>query len=101
MKVIGIDIGTTSICGISVDTESGRVLKSETLPNDAFIKTDFEFERIQDPEKIMNRVFEILSRLEPQNASAIGFSGQMHGIVYTDKNGNTHTVYGDLVTVAA
>ena len=64
----------------------------------AFIKTDFEFERIQDPEKIMNRVFEILSRLEPQNASAIGFSGQMHGIVYTDKNGNAHTLYGNLVT---
>lgn len=88
MKVIGIDIGTTSICGISVDTDSGRVLKSETLPNDAFIKTDFEFERIQNPEKIMDKVEELLSRLEPQNASAIGFSGQMHGIVYTDKNGN-------------
>lgn len=87
MKVIGIDIGTTSICGISVDIESGSVIKSETLQNDSFIKAEKEFERIQNPELIMDKVFELVSLLDIQDASAIGFSGQMHGIVYTDKSG--------------
>ena len=30
MNVIGLDIGTTTICGIAVDAESGKLLKSVT-----------------------------------------------------------------------
>lgn len=35
MKAIGIDIGTTTICGILMDAVSGTVLMTKTLPNDA------------------------------------------------------------------
>ena len=88
MKIIGIDIGTTSICGVAVETENGEILKSLTKPNNSFIKTEKSYEKIQDTDVIMNSVFEILSELDSAGASAIGFSGQMHGIVYTDENGN-------------
>lgn len=88
MKIIGIDIGTTSICGVAVETESGEILKSLTKPNNSFIKTERNYEKIQDTDMIMQSVFEILSELDADNASAIGFSGQMHGIVYTDENGD-------------
>ena len=37
MNVIGLDIGTTTICGIAVDADTGRLLKSVTLDNDSFI----------------------------------------------------------------
>ena len=30
MKAIGIDIGTTSICGIVIDLDSGDIIKSRT-----------------------------------------------------------------------
>lgn len=88
MKVIGIDIGTTGICGVCADSESGEILKSVSLPNESFVKTEVEFERIQDTAVIMNTVNDILYSLDATNASAIGFSGQMHGIVYTDADGN-------------
>lgn len=88
MKTIGIDIGTTSICGVAVDTENGEILKSLTKPNNSFIKSEKSYEKIQDTDVIMNSVYEILSELDSADASAIGFSGQMHGIVYTDESGN-------------
>lgn len=88
MKVIGIDIGTTSICGICADAENGRIIKSVTLPNNSFISTDKEYERIQDTEIIMSAVYSLLDELDAKSADAIGFSGQMHGIVYTDAEGN-------------
>ena len=88
MKIIGIDIGTTSICGVAVETESGEIITSLSKPNNSFIKSEKSYEKIQDTDIIMNSVYEILSELDAENASAIGFSGQMHGIVYTDENGN-------------
>ena len=88
MKVIGIDIGTTGICGVCADSESGEIIKSVSLPNESFIKTENDFERIQDTSVIMNTVCSILESLGASDASAIGFSGQMHGIVYTDTNGD-------------
>ncbi len=87
MKVIGIDIGTTSICGVLVDTDSGDILKSFTKENAAFLETENDFERIQDPNKIMGSVCSLLSELMDSSVKAIGFSGQMHGIVYTDECG--------------
>ena len=86
MKIIGIDIGTTSICGIVFDTESKNIIASKTLPNNSFIKTVNSYEKIQNPEMIMNTVHEILDGFYSEDVSAIGFSGQMHGIVYTDES---------------
>ncbi len=88
MNFIGIDIGTTSICGIVFDADRKSIIKSVTLPNNSFIKSDNAFEKIQDIEIIMNTVYDILGQLLESDAAAIGFSGQMHGIVYTDANGN-------------
>lgn len=87
MKLIGIDIGTTSICGVSVDAESGDIIKSVTKPNNSFIATDKSYEKIQNPDLIIETVYSVISELDISAADAIGFSGQMHGIVYTDING--------------
>ncbi len=87
MKVIGIDIGTTSICGVCVDADSGAIIRSVTLDNNSFIKTENPYEKIQDSAVIMAAVGSILGELNAAQADAIGFSGQMHGILYTDTNG--------------
>jgi len=86
MKFIGIDIGTTSICGVAA-TENGVILDSVTLPNASFIQTEAEYERIQNPSVIIETVNSVLEKLGASDATAIGFSGQMHGILYTDSNG--------------
>lgn len=91
MKVIGIDIGTTSICGVVLDAENGKVYKSKTVNSEAFIDTPFEWEKIQDVEKIVAIASKILdSFLEDSEDEilAIGLTGQMHGIVYVDADGH-------------
>ena len=83
MNVIGLDIGTTTICGIAVDAQSGELLKSKTLDNGSFIGGK-PFEKIQSPEMIIEKVTAIAAELfeEFQPVCAIGITGQMHGIVY-------------------
>ncbi len=87
MKILGIDIGTTGICGVITDTESGEMLRSLTRKNASFISSDNEFERIQDADSIFDIVFGIIDELFDEDVSAIGFSGQMHGILYTNETG--------------
>lgn len=87
MEAIGIDIGTTSICGVVIDTDTGAVLRVISKDSNAFIKTEKEYEKIQSVEKIFSLVLEILHSLINEECGVIGVTGQMHGIVYTDKKG--------------
>lgn len=88
MNVIGLDIGTTTICGIAVDAQSGELLKSKTLDNGSFIGGK-PFEKIQSPEMIIEKVTALAAELfeEFEPVCAIGITGQMHGIVYLDSDG--------------
>lgn len=88
MKAVGIDIGTTSVCGVVIDADTGEMINSCTKNSDAFIKTDNEWEKIQSVERIMSVANEILENFIDNDVAVIGVTGQMHGIVYTDKNGN-------------
>lgn len=87
MQAIGIDLGTTSICGVIIDTVSGKVLNSKTVDSNAFIETENSWEKIQSPEKIIAIAKDILDEFITDDTAVIGVTGQMHGIVYTDKNG--------------
>lgn len=86
MKILGIDIGTTSITALLLDTEKKEVIKSQTLKNDTFIEGK-AFEKIQDPIAIIEKVKSAVSDVCQENIpDAIGVTGQMHGIIYLDKN---------------
>jgi len=90
MKAIGIDLGTTSICGVLLDTQNGNVLSTKTISSDAFIVTENEWEKIQDVRKIIGIATDILDgflKEFPDDVVAIGITGQMHGIVYVDAEG--------------
>ncbi len=89
MKTIGIDIGTTTISAVVMDTEKRKLLASKTVPNGSFIRTEREWERIQDVKLLMKKAKEILDELILQHpdTEAIGLTGQMHGILYTDGEG--------------
>ena len=39
MKAIGLDIGTTTICGVLVDAKTGELLDAKTLTNDSVIES--------------------------------------------------------------
>lgn len=90
MYSIGLDIGTTSVCGILHSIENGEIIKSVTLPNDTFITTANEWEKIQDTKKLLIILQKVLDTLLAENlpVQSIGITGQMHGIVYLDEFGN-------------
>lgn len=90
MKTIGIDIGTTTISGVVLDAEAGAVAASKTVDNGSFIETSRAWEKIQDVSVITDKASELLDELLAQHpdVSAIGLTGQMHGILYTDSEGN-------------
>lgn len=89
MKAIGLDIGTTSISAIVLHAESGEVLEAVTLENDAAILSRNHWESLQDADAIWERTIQLLNRLiaEHRPIGAIGLTGQMHGIVYANSNG--------------
>ncbi|MGN1389559.1 MAG: FGGY family carbohydrate kinase, partial [Bulleidia sp.] len=88
MSYLGIDIGTSTICFISAD-ESGHVLKQITLPNNAGISSTRKTEYLQNPDVIVSVVISTIEEISRQcQIDGIGVTGQMHGILYVDENGN-------------
>ena len=89
MKVLGIDIGTTTISLVVLDPEQKKVWESRTISNGTFMETAREWERIQDVNKIVEKTREVLEGLlhAYPEVSSIGLTGQMHGILYVDREG--------------
>lgn len=88
MRAVGLDIGTTSISGVVIDTDIGAQLDSITVANDAALETGRPWERVQDPEKIFSRCLSVIESLgEKRGMDCLGLAGQMHGIVYLDAGG--------------
>lgn len=89
MYGIGLDIGTTSVGGILVDLEGGKVISSLTRANSGFVKTENDAFREQDAVSLVNTLKDILDLLIDgrEEVCAIGITGQMHGIVYLDEKG--------------
>lgn len=87
MKILGLDIGTTTVSAVVV--EGKQVLSSVTLKNDSFLPTEHPWEKIQDPAYIRETALEAVRTLLEQHPDAerIGITGQMHGIVYLDVTG--------------
>lgn len=89
MKVLGIDIGTTSICAIVLQGANGEVLETVSINNDAALKNLEKWEALQDADLIWQSVERLIDELTKKHPDigGIGLTGQMHGIVYTDSNG--------------
>ena len=89
MKVIGIDIGTTSISSVVMEAETGEQLTSRTLPNDAAVQGEV-WARQQDAGRIWEKCRSLVDEYTAEwpDIRRIGLTGQMHGMLYVDKDGN-------------
>ena len=89
MNILGLDIGTTSICAVVLDETGGALLHSQTLPNDT-AQPGADYERLQNPAAILQKCEGLLADLTARFApiSCIGISGQMHGMLYLDAEGH-------------
>ncbi len=87
MRVLGLDIGTTTISAVVV--ENTQVLRAMTRPNDSFLKDRKHWEKLQDPGQIRDTALTMVEELFRQypDVERIGVTGQMHGIVYLNDRG--------------
>ena len=90
--IIGIDIGTTSVCAVLLDKSTKRILKTLNTKNPSHLSGKKDFERLQDPDVILDTVVSLADTLflyaGEGKIGSIGISSQMHGILYTDKDMN-------------
>ena len=84
---VGIDLGTTTISALVYDIDNKEQIEAYTLPHNSYTQRGAFSE--QDVNVIMEKakklLYHILSTYE--NIVSIGITGQMHGIVYIDENG--------------
>jgi len=90
MITIGLDIGTTKIAGILWDSEKNRAVEVLSQDSNAHIESEKEWEQIQNPDLIIQKVLYITEELKKAAAepvSGIGISSQMHGFLYINSEG--------------
>ncbi len=90
MKLVGLDIGTTTICGMLLDAEDGRIVSVTTEPNPSALPGQQPGDSLQDADVALGTVREIVDGFlhGHRDISGIGVAGQMHGILYVDDSGN-------------
>lgn len=85
---IGIDIGTTTISAVVYDIDNKAQLEAYTIPHHSYVRSDTYSE--QSTSVVMDKAEKLLYHILKcyTNIISIGLSGQMHGIVYIDADGN-------------
>ncbi len=87
--LIGLDIGTTSVGGVLIDSSSGEVIEQVAQEHHAGLATDQAWERVQDPETLLAAITAVVGQLTEAHTDVrgLGITGQMHGILYVDQAG--------------
>ena len=84
-RILGIDIGTTSVSGVAVDGSDGRVLRGITRAHGADVAGLPAGWHEQSPVKLAEVTFGLAQELcDGEPAAGIVFTGQMHGVVVVD-----------------
>ena len=85
---VGIDIGTTTVSAVVYDIDSKKQIEAYSLPHNSYIHSDVRFE--QNVDTILDMAESLLYRIIDtyEGIIGIGVTGQMHGIVYIDAEGN-------------
>jgi len=88
MKTLGIDVGTGGTRAVVIDPD-GNVVASATAEHVPFVSTRTGWAE-QDPEDwwraTIAAVREVLAKLSADEITAVGLSGQMHGLVLLDQS---------------
>lgn len=91
MHFLGLDVGTTTVTAIVVDSDTGDVVRTATAPNDTETTSSADRKRGRsewDPARMLAIVRSVLSEAaEAADVRAIGVTGQMHGMLMVDSVG--------------
>jgi len=88
-KLVGLDIGTTTISALLLDVATGEVIDVVTVKNGASLPGVADWDALQNPTIILDLSREILDTFLVRHGeiAGIGITGQMHGILYVDRHG--------------
>jgi xylulokinase len=78
-RLVGLDVGTSSVKGVAVDADDGRVVAVAERP--LSLSTPRPGWSEQDPDDWWAASEAVLAELDAPRAAGIGLSGQMHGLV--------------------
>ncbi len=86
---VGLDIGTTSISAVVINLDQKKSVEYFTVPNSFGILSDKPFFALQNADAIFEKAKSLLKHIIKNfsGVSSIGITGQMHGILYINKNG--------------
>lgn len=84
MQVLAIDIGTTTISVVLVESNNGEILKTHTVANDSNV-TEKNYTNVQNVSYILDIVSSFCRQY--QDVDMIGITCQMHGILYVNQEG--------------
>ena len=86
---LGIDVGTTSLSASVVELDGKTAIETFNLDGSGFIDSSIPNAKLQDPDAIFDKAKSLIDSILGKYAeiSAIGITGQMHGILYCDKDG--------------
>ena len=89
MGILGIDLGTTTVSVVMMDGESGAILGSRTIAHHGFLDGHIPESKIQDPQRMVDVVKAAAAELTKEFGApeCIGLTGQMHGMLYVDAQG--------------
>jgi len=85
---VGIDVGTTTVSAVVYDLDHKAQIEAYCLPHHSYLRSDEYSEQsvsvlLEKAEKLLSHITESY-----EDIVAIGVTGQMHGIVYLDDEGN-------------
>ena len=88
MNFLGIDIGTSSICGVVYHPSTKDIVSIAKINNTDMLSCNV-WEKVQDANAIVDIVLDLIQELRIQypDIKGIGLSGQMHGILYVNAEG--------------
>ena len=91
-KYIGLDLGSTSVTGLILNTESKQVLAKQSVPNDTEITSPTDKRKGYSEwnmERMVQLAFHLLSTLVEgageKSVAGLGVTGQMHGMALLDR----------------
>lgn len=89
---IGLDIGTTTLSAVVVDTESGRLLGHHTTPNVAGTfpgpgRAELDVNKLYHATVDCLAAIVAQTKIDPTAIRGLGITGQQHGVAFLDSVG--------------
>ncbi len=86
---LGLDLGTTSICGAVIDSWQNQMVEIFERPNNTNLISRYAYESLQDADALVSQALDLidLAISSYPDLQVISVTGQMHGILYINAEG--------------